>query len=166
MALVRPKNVPVTNLSGVLTNTQLPTLDYTKLPANVPMISMRLTSSKGTGLIAWDSTIVQQGITYSSLTKRFTVPRAGKYKINFNGFKGAAYGLGRLAVGLNSDSPTSSSNIGHIYSDEASAYDTLVTEVIVTLAANDYFTFCMLEGGLYSASNDQFNFMTANYLGA
>jgi len=156
MAIIRPKNIPVANLSGTLTNIQLPTLDYSKLPANVPMISMRLTSSKGTGLITWDSTIVQQGITYSS----------GKYKINFNGFKGAAYGTGRLWIGLNTDTPNATTNIGHIYSDDSNAYDTLVTEVIVSLSANDYFTFYMLEGGLYSTTGDQFNFMTAHYLGA
>ena len=166
MAIIRPKNIPVANLSGTLTNIQLPTLDYSKLPANVPMISMRLTSSKGTGLITWDSTIVQQGITYSSSTKRFTVPSSGKYKINFNGFKGAAYGTGRLLIGLNTDTPNATTNIGHIYSDDSNAYDTLVTEVIVSLSANDYFTFYMLEGGLYSTTGDQFNFMTAHYLGA
>ena len=30
MAIIRPKNVPVANLSGTLTNTQLPTIDYSK----------------------------------------------------------------------------------------------------------------------------------------
>lgn len=132
-----------------------------------PMISMRLTSSKGTGLISWDEYMVNQGITYNSTTRRFTVPVTGNYRINFNGFKGAAYGTSRLLIGRNTDSAQGAlaNNIGHIYSDDVNGYDTFCIDVIVSLAANDYFTFNLVEGGLYSAPNDAFNFMNAHLLG-
>lgn len=137
-----------------------------KMP-NQPIVCMRLTSSKGVGLISWDEYMLNGGISYNATTRRFTVPVAGRYRINFNGFKAASVTTSRLLIGLNTDSPSSgaTANIGHIYSDDSNGYDTFCIDVIVSLAANDFFTFNLVEGGLYSAPNDAFNFMNAHLIG-
>jgi hypothetical protein len=118
----------------------------------------------GDQLIPWDTEITSVGITYNTSTRRFTVPISGRYRISFSGFKSTSASTLRILLGVNSDSPVSSSNFGHTYSS-VTGYDSVSFDVILNLSANDYFTFRLAEGILWARSNDQFNFMAAHLIG-
>jgi hypothetical protein len=132
-----------------------------------PMICRRIatvTDVAANQLIAWDTQMSGTGISYNTSSRRFTVPITGRYRISFSGFKANTASTCRVLLGVNTDSPSSSSNSGHIYTN-GSTYDSLSFDVILNLSTNDYFTFRLTEGTLYTRTSDQFNFMAAHLVG-
>jgi hypothetical protein len=132
----------------------------------VPCSSRRLTSANVSAaqLIPWDTAITENRITYNTSTRRFTVPTAGRYRISFSGFKLNTAAAARVILGINTDTPDSTNNAGHTYTN-GTTYLVLSFDVIVNLQANDYFTFRLTEGTLYTQPGDRFNFMAAHFLG-
>jgi hypothetical protein len=76
MAIIRPKNVLVTNLSGTLTNTQLPTLDYSKVPvgAVLQVVNGRNGDFFSTNSTAWtDITNMSVTLTPKFASSKFVI---------------------------------------------------------------------------------------------
>lgn len=111
-------------------------------PAKIPFSTFYTTSS---------------AISYDSGTRRFTVAQAGKYLITMNPFFNSGSAARRIMIGKNTDTPTSASNWGMIYSNNTTVYDAGALISVLDLAANDYIVFYLSEGSLYSATNDAFN---------
>jgi hypothetical protein len=134
----------------------------------LPLICMKLsTSFLGQGLIPWDVTVTQQGITYNSTTRRFTVPITGKYRVNFNGFKEQSVTATRIIIAVNIDAPTPTQASAMIYTNvPVGQYAAISVDIIIPLVANDYFTICQYEptGGIYSTGGDRFNNMNAHLI--
>ena len=107
---------------------------------NNPVICMSVVTSSVTApaLIPWANTVVQRGITYSSGTKRFTVPTAGIYSILAVCHK-ASGGVTSLAIGLNTDAPVEAIAKAYSRNDEA-GIACIPATVTLSLAANDYIT--------------------------
>jgi hypothetical protein len=137
--------------------------------ANQPIISGRV-GSFATGALASDQIIpfdefwVSRGITYNATTRRFTVPIAGVYRITINPFFNTGSGAGRVTVGINTDTPSSSNNWGHAYR-EASTYDTVAIDSVVSLNANDYIVFRINQGALYNFTSDRFTQFSIQLVG-
>jgi hypothetical protein len=110
-------------------------------------------------LLAFNQFWTSVGITFNDVTRRFTVPSAGKYRITLNPFFKAGTGVGRVLVGINNDTPIQSNAYGMTYKGGAE-YDTGCIDSIVSLSANDYIVFRLFEGGLYNISADRFNQFT------
>lgn len=105
-------------------------------------------------LLGWANITVQQGgITYNSGTKRFTVPIAGFYQIQFACTKLPSQG-GRINIGINTDAPTNVTAKATSYADTASGTIPITVSQIVSLAANDYIV-CFLDiGQVYGNVSD------------
>lgn len=108
--------------------------------------------------IPFDDFWVQRGITYSSSTRRFTVPVAGIYRITMNPFTNPTAGT-RVMIGINNDAPTTDNHRGHCYAGDA-AHQTMSLNSVVSLNANDYIVFYLYAGTLYNASSDRFSQFT------
>ena len=108
---------------------------------NNPVICMSVVTSSVTAaaLIPWANTVVQRGITYSSGTKRFTVPVDGIYEIKVVCHKSSGGGATSLAIGLNTDAPVEAIAKAYSRNDEA-GISPVVASVTLSLAANDYIT--------------------------
>jgi hypothetical protein len=135
-----------------------------------PVIAGQVGSTQSAGLasnqlIPFDDFWVSRGITYNSTTRRFTVPVAGVYRITMNPFFITGVGNSRVLVGINTDSPTPAAHKGSTYRQSAE-YATGCINSIVTLAANDYVTFCIYQGQLYNGgASDAFNQFTIELIG-
>lgn len=76
MAIIRPKNVPVANLAGTLTNTQLPTLDYSKVPVGtvLQVVNGRNGDYFSTNSTSWtDITNMSVTLTPKFATSKFVI---------------------------------------------------------------------------------------------
>jgi hypothetical protein len=113
-------------------------------------------SISGAQKIGFDEFWVQRGITYSSATKRFTVPAAGVYRITLNAFMLNGQAGTRLMIGINNDAPDNVNHRGHVYGGDAN-YQILNLDSVVSLAANDYIVYYIYAGGIYNGSSDRFN---------
>jgi hypothetical protein len=113
----------------------------------------------GPVLIQFDDFWINQGgITYSTTTKRFTVPVAGNYRITFNPFLSGA--TCRVFIGVNTDSPDATTHKGHTYwtsGSTAANYTTGNINSVVSLSANDYIVYYLDSGSLYNTNTDRFN---------
>ena len=137
--------------------------------ANQPIISGRVGSFATAALasdqiIPFDEFWVSRGITYNSTTRRFTVPIAGVYRITIDPFFNTGSGPGRVTIGINTDTPSSSNNWGHAYR-EASTYDTVTIDSVVSLNANDYIVFRINQGTLYNFTSDRFTQFSIQLIG-
>lgn len=123
-----------------------------------PIISGQVGSfaNPSIGLIPFDDFWVSRGITYNSTTRRFTVPTAGVYQITMNPFFLSGVAPGRVYVGVNTDSPNSTTHRGSAYRD-SSSFETGSINSIISLNAGDYVVFRVHEGTLYNQTNDRFN---------
>lgn len=127
---------------------------------NKPIISGQVGTTAtfaATQIVPFDDFWVQNGITYNSSTRRFTVPVSGTYRITMNPFKLSSSASARIRVGINTDSPTGSNHRGMCYGDNASVYQTMNINSVVNLSANDYIVFVLAEGSLYNNTTDRFN---------
>lgn len=135
--------------------------------ANQPIISGRIgTASNPTAdsLLLFDEFWVSRGITYSSSTRRFTVPIAGIYRITIEPFFNTGVGACRLMVGINTDSPSVTTNYGHCYRESAT-YDTTAINSVVSLNANDYIVFRLQQGTMYNNTSDKFTQFSIQLIG-
>ena len=104
MALVRPKNVPVTNLSGVLTNTQLPTIDYSKAPSGtvIQVSHQRYDPNTDTyDLIALDT--LAQSPLIATFTPRFANSKiyiSSRMHVRIQNANGVTFGINRDGTAL------------------------------------------------------------------
>lgn len=104
MAIIRPKNIPVANLSGTLTNIQLPTLDYSKLPSGSVIQTQHYRYD--TNADSYD-TIGEQVLALSPLVATFT-PRFASSKLHIKATMhvriitppGITFGINRDGVAL------------------------------------------------------------------
>ena len=104
MAIIRPKNVPVSNLSGTLTNAQLPTLDYSILPPGSVIQTQHYRYD--TNADSYD-TIGEQVLALSPLVATFT-PRFASSKLHIKAAMhvrvitppGITFGINRDGVAL------------------------------------------------------------------
>jgi hypothetical protein len=108
----------------------------------------------GPALVTWDDTqfSIQRGITYSTSTKRFTVAAKGIYQI-VGSFMRSSVSAATFSVliGVNTDAPTTASAVGACYTTVSTGpYIALTASATVSLAANDYITFYILDGNLYN----------------
>jgi len=133
-----------------------------------PCISGRIGSAMShptSGRIAFGTFWTQQGITYNSSTRRFTVPVAGRYRIMFNAFTIPGYGTYRMILGVNTDTPNNNTAMAQIYSN-SNQYQPLPIHATLDLQANDYLVFWLNEGQLYnSTSGDWFNDFSIELIG-
>ena len=132
-----------------------------------PIISGQIGSTGnvvGPQLIPFNDFWVSRGITYSSSTRRFTVPVGGCYRITLNPFFLTNVAAARVLVGVNSDAPTTTSHYGHCYRADPT-YDTGCINSVVTLSANDYITFYVQQGTLYNAYSDRFTQFSIELIG-
>ena len=105
-------------------------------------------------VLGWQNITVQQGgLTYNVSTKRFTVPIAGFYKATCSVSKPASQGC-RLNIGVNTDAPTNVTAKATSYADTASGTTHQMVTQILSLAANDYVTFSIDIGQIYSNVGD------------
>ena len=95
---------------------------------------------------------------------RFTVPISGTYRITLNPFFATGAGAGRVYIGINTDTPNSTTQVGHSYRESAT-YDTGCLNTVIDLAANDYITFYIQGGQLYNRSTDRFNQFSIELIG-
>lgn len=109
----------------------------------------------GAQKIAFDDFWVSRGITYDSTTRRFTVPKAGVYRITMTPFQNSSV-QSRVLVGVNTDAPTSANHRGMTFTN-STGYNQMGINSIVSLNANDYIVFYLYEGALYNATSDRFN---------
>lgn len=137
---------------------------WDKIPEVIMSGQMGTVGDLGAGLVLFNEFWVDEGgITYSSSTKRFTVPLDGQYRITMNPFfKNTVIG-GRIFIGINTDTPGASTHYGHAYR-ETSSYDTTSLNSIVSLSANDYIVFRLYAGVLHNNSGDKFNQFTIERL--
>lgn len=135
---------------------------YMNLP-NKPIISGQIGTTgtfSAAQNIPFDDFWVQRGITYSSSTRRFTVPATGIYRITLNPFKLESAGGTRVMIGINTDTPTASTHRGMCYGSNGAVYQTMNINSVVSLNAGDWIAFRLHEGSLYNATNDRFNQFT------
>jgi hypothetical protein len=102
---------------------------------------------------------VQRGISYSSDTRRFTVPVNGIYRVTLNTFQLTGQGGTRVMIGINNDAPSAGNHRGHAYGGDAN-YQILHLESVIPLSANDYIVFYLSAGGVYNSTDDRFNQFT------
>lgn len=123
-----------------------------------PIISGQVGSfaNPAVGLIPFDEFWVSRGITYNSTTRRFTVPTTGVYQITLNPFFLSGSGVGRVLVGVNTDTPAGNAHRGQAYRD-SSTFDTGSINSVTGLNAGDYVVFRVQEGSLYNQPTDRFN---------
>ena len=143
------------------------TFTGTVLKTNQPIISGQIGSyadPAGDSLLQFDDFWVSRGITYSSSTRRFTVPVAGVYRITLNPFFKTGIINTRVLVGINTDTPTAVTHRGHAYR-EAGTYDTGSINSVVSLNANDYIVFRLQSGSLYNGTTDRFNQFSIELIG-
>ena len=137
--------------------TQSPgSVHFPKQPIISGQIGTAMTSPDSDQLIAFNQFWVSRGISYNSSTRRFTVPIAGVYRITMNPFFRAGAAAARVLIGVNTDSPTTTTHYGHAYRQDAS-YDTGCVNSVVSLGAGDFIVFRLTQGGLYNLSADRFN---------
>jgi hypothetical protein len=144
------------SVSGLLSNT------------GQPVISGQIGSSSSFSAvqrIPFDDFFVQRGITYNSSTRRFTVPTTGLYRITMNPFSRETSTNFRVLIGVNTDTPNASNHRGHCYKDSTSGHNTLALNSIVSLTANDYIVFYLLEGDMYNNTSDRFNQFSIEMIG-
>jgi hypothetical protein len=115
--------------------------------------------------IPFDDFWVQRGITYDSSTRRFTVPVSGIYRITMNPFSNSQSAVFRVLIGVNTDSPNAANHRGHCYKDATVGHTTLSLDSVVSLNANDYIVFYLLEGNLYNLTQDRFNQFSIEMIG-
>lgn len=140
-------------------------LGYVTMPSQ-PVSSRRMaTNLSADQLIAWPDSLTETGISYNTGTRRFTVPVTGRYLISFSGFKLDSAGATRIILGVNTDAPNAGTGLGMIYTNNISIWTPLSFQVILSLSANDFFVFRLLEGTLYANAGDRFNYMTAQLIG-
>ena len=135
------------------------TAGYMNLP-NKPIISGQIGTTgtfSAAQNIPFDDFWVQQGITYSAATRRFTVPVAGIYRITMNPFKLETAGGTRVMIGINTDTPSANTHKGMCYANNGAVYQTMSINSVVSLAAGDWIAFRLHEGSLYNATTDRFN---------
>lgn len=102
MAIIRAKNIPVTNLTGILTNTQLPTLDHSKVPVGsvIQTQHYRYDANADTyDLIAQD-TRVNSPLT-ASFTPRFANSKlyiSARIHVRIQNANGITFGITRDGV--------------------------------------------------------------------
>ena len=160
---VKPVNEPISYITGL--QTALDTkLNKNEVPnsLNPIIISGQVGSQSGVsvGKIPFGEIWVDiGGISYSSTTRRFTVPQAGTYRITMNPFKSQVSASARVLIGINTDAPTLETHRGHAYAS-GGIYSTMSINSVVNLSANDYIVFYLSEGELYNAFNDRFNQFT------
>jgi hypothetical protein len=115
--------------------------------------------------IPFDDFWVQRGITYNSSTRRFTVPVTGIYRITMNPFSRETATNFRVLIGVNTDTPNATNHRGMCYKDSTSGHNTLALNSIVSLTANDYIVFYLLEGDMYNNTADRFNQFSIEMIG-
>lgn len=104
------------------------------------------------------------GLYYDVPNRRFYVPKTGRYRISMNPFKNTGSTACRVLVGINTDAPTTLNHKGDSFSN-ASVYDTMCINSIVSLSAGDYIVFYLYEGQLYNVSaSDRFNQFAIEYI--
>jgi hypothetical protein len=109
--------------------------------------------------VPFDEFWVEQGISYNSSTRRFTVSKTGIYRVSLNAFQLSGQGGTRLYIGVNTDTPSSSGHRGHSYGSDAN-HQILHLESVFPLNANDFIVFRLAAGGIYNATGDRFNQFT------
>jgi hypothetical protein len=127
-------------------------------------IGTELISPTAPCIIGFNEFWTNNGITYDSSTRRFTVYLKGNYRITMNPFFITGVGGGRVLIGINEDTPTITSHKGHCFR-EATSYDTACLDSIVYLNPNDYIIFYLGAGKLYNLATDKFNQFSIEYLG-
>ena len=116
-------------------------------------------------LLSFDDFWVDQGgIVYDSVTRRFTVPKDGVYRITLNPFKLSGSAAFRVFIGKNTDSPTAETHVGHCYGSGTN-YQTLNLNSVVNFTAGDYFTFKVHQGTLFNKTTDRFTQFSVEFLG-
>lgn len=111
-----------------------------------------------------DFWVNQGGIAYNSTTGRFTVPVAGNYRITMNPFKQTGDEPFRMLIGVNNDTPTTTTHRGHAYCNSED-YATVSLNSLVYLNANDYVVFYLQDGPMYNQSTDRFNQFSIELIG-
>lgn len=131
-------------------------VDFPLQPIIAGQIGTAMTSPDAAQIIAFNEFWVSRGISYNSSTRRFTVPIAGVYRITMNPFFRTGATASRVLIGVNTDSPTTSTHYGHTYREDG-GYDTGCINSVVSLGAGDFIVFRLTQGGLYNQSQDRFN---------
>lgn len=111
----------------------------------------------GPTLVPFDDFWYNSGaVSYSPVTKRFTINETGLYRITFNPFKNTGATAIRVLIGKNTDYPTSANHYGSCYSS-SSVYETLMLDSVISLVEGDYIVFYLLSGSMHNATGDRFN---------
>lgn len=126
---------------------------------NMPIISGQMgsyASIVASQKVPFDEFWVQRGITYDATTRRFTVPKAGIYRVQMAAFTLTGYSGTRVIIGVNNDAPGGANHKGMIYNADSS-HSSMDLHSVIQLNAGDWVVFYLAAGALYNNSGDRFN---------
>lgn len=152
-----PSRLPVGGAGEVLRVNNAGTgLEFSAVAATSGRIGSAATGSPavpaGSRIPFADFSKVSADITYNSTSRRFTINRAGTYRLYISGL--AISANTRLAIGVNTETPNESSASSQAFSPITNM--SIGCEHTQDLAVGDFVVFFVVSGGLFNQDTNRF----------
>ena len=103
--------------------------------------------------ILFDGVVVNQGSVYDSSNGRFTAPIAGIYEFSYSFLKDQDSSANATFVDVYKNGSQYTSAGGRSYDENPTDYGNMSMSFLISLAANDYLTLRLAQGGIYINTN-------------
>tara|TARA_B100001287_G_scaffold270237_1_gene268742 strand:+ start:429 stop:950 length:522 start_codon:yes stop_codon:yes gene_type:complete len=115
--------------------------------------------------ILFDTVTVNQGSVYNSSNGRFTAPIAGIYEFSYSFLKDQDSSADYTYIDVYKNGSQYIAAGGRLYDENPTDYGNMSQSLLVSLAANDYLTLRMVDGGIYINANGIYSSVFFKFVG-
>tara|TARA_B100000212_G_C27160864_1_gene441634 strand:+ start:143 stop:664 length:522 start_codon:yes stop_codon:yes gene_type:complete len=149
--------------SGRVLFPQIPCACVTLTTSNTQDTSNPYTTT-GTAIL-FDKVSVNQGSVYDSSNGRFTAPVAGIYEFSYSYLKDDDSGANVTWVNLYKNGSTYTGAGATAYDENPTDYAQVSQKLLIDLAANDYLTLQLMNGGIHLNAGGQYHSIVFKLVG-